>query len=84
METLDLSSNKINDSTLSFLEGLSSLKHLYLNNNQLKGSIDMKGKAHTNISHQKHQNLDNNLLKGSRDSTRNVRHTYSILWYVII
>ncbi|KAI9378600.1 hypothetical protein POPTR_018G118035v4 [Populus trichocarpa] len=42
LETLDLSSNKINDSTLSFFKGLSSLKHLYLNNNQLKGSIDMK------------------------------------------
>jgi len=80
LETLDLSSNKINDSTLSFLEGLSSLKHLYLNNNQLKGSIDMKGKAHTNISYQKHQNLDNNLLKGSRDSTRNVRHTHILFF----
>ncbi|KAB5514582.1 hypothetical protein DKX38_028488 [Salix brachista] len=43
LEILYLSSNRINDSSLSFLEGLSSLKQLYLDNNQLKGPMDMKG-----------------------------------------
>ncbi|KAB5514596.1 hypothetical protein DKX38_028502 [Salix brachista] len=43
LEILYLSSNRINDSSLSFLKGLSSLKHLYLDNNQLKGSMEMKG-----------------------------------------
>uniref|UniRef100_A0A6N2N312 Leucine-rich repeat-containing N-terminal plant-type domain-containing protein n=1 Tax=Salix viminalis TaxID=40686 RepID=A0A6N2N312_SALVM len=43
LEILGLSFNKLNDSSLSFLEGLSSLKQLYLDNNQLKGPMDMKG-----------------------------------------
>ncbi|KAB5514597.1 hypothetical protein DKX38_028503 [Salix brachista] len=43
LEILDLSSNRISDSNLSFLKGLSSLKQLYLYNNQLKGPMDMKG-----------------------------------------
>ncbi|XP_011013516.1 PREDICTED: leucine-rich repeat receptor-like protein kinase TDR [Populus euphratica] len=42
LESLDLSYNKINDSTLSFFKGFSSLKHLHLRN-QLDGSIDTKG-----------------------------------------
>ncbi|KAB5514576.1 hypothetical protein DKX38_028482 [Salix brachista] len=43
LEILGLSFNKFNDSSLSFLEGLSSLKQLNLDNNQLKGPMDMKG-----------------------------------------
>ncbi|KAJ6372620.1 hypothetical protein OIU76_027016 [Salix suchowensis] len=43
LEILDLSSNRISDGNLSFLKGLSSLKQLHLNKNQLKGSMDMKG-----------------------------------------
>ncbi|KAJ6372635.1 hypothetical protein OIU76_027031 [Salix suchowensis] len=42
LEFLDLSSNRISDGNLSFLKGLSSLKQLHLNKNQLKGSMDMK------------------------------------------
>ncbi|KAJ6355169.1 hypothetical protein OIU77_005710 [Salix suchowensis] len=43
LEILGLSFNKFNDSSLSFLEGLSSLKQLNLDNNQLKGPMDIKG-----------------------------------------
>ncbi|KAJ6863436.1 hypothetical protein NC652_040092 [Populus alba x Populus x berolinensis] len=43
LETLDLSLNNLNNSILSSLKGLSSLKHLYLYFNQLQGSINMKG-----------------------------------------
>uniref|UniRef100_A0A3N7FB27 Leucine-rich repeat-containing N-terminal plant-type domain-containing protein n=1 Tax=Populus trichocarpa TaxID=3694 RepID=A0A3N7FB27_POPTR len=42
LESLNLSSNYLNDSTLSFLKGLSSLKYLYLDYNQLYGSINTK------------------------------------------
>uniref|UniRef100_A0A6N2M2T2 Leucine-rich repeat-containing N-terminal plant-type domain-containing protein n=1 Tax=Salix viminalis TaxID=40686 RepID=A0A6N2M2T2_SALVM len=43
LEILGLSFNKFNDSSLSFLEGLSSLKQLNIDNNQLKGPMAMKG-----------------------------------------
>ncbi|KAJ6731828.1 RECEPTOR-LIKE PROTEIN KINASE, partial [Salix purpurea] len=42
LESLDLGLNNFNNSILSSLKGLSSLKHLYLDSNQLKGSIDTK------------------------------------------
>ncbi|KAL9377070.1 hypothetical protein Peur_031190 [Populus x canadensis] len=48
LESLDLGHNRINDSTLSFFKGFSSLKHLYLYN-QLDGSIDTKGYMPTYI-----------------------------------
>uniref|UniRef100_A0A2K1WZM4 Leucine-rich repeat-containing N-terminal plant-type domain-containing protein n=1 Tax=Populus trichocarpa TaxID=3694 RepID=A0A2K1WZM4_POPTR len=48
LESLDLGYNRINDSTLSFVKGFSSLKHLYLYN-QLDGLIDTKGYMPTYI-----------------------------------
>ncbi|XP_073262276.1 receptor-like protein 56 [Populus alba] len=43
LEVLSLEHNNFNNSILSSLKGLSSLKHLYLDENQLQGSINMKG-----------------------------------------
>ncbi|KAG5226020.1 receptor protein [Salix suchowensis] len=43
LESLNLGLNNFNNSILSSLKGLSSLKHLSLDGNQLKGSIDTKG-----------------------------------------
>ncbi|KAL9339618.1 hypothetical protein Peur_068633 [Populus x canadensis] len=42
LEILDLRNNHFNNSILSSLKGLSSLKHLYLDYNQLRGSTNMK------------------------------------------
>ncbi|XP_052304805.1 receptor-like protein 13 isoform X4 [Populus trichocarpa] len=42
LEILDLESNSFNNSILSFVEGLPSLKSLYLDYNRLEGSIDLK------------------------------------------
>ncbi|KAJ6857670.1 receptor-like protein 15 isoform X3 [Populus alba x Populus x berolinensis] len=42
LEFLDLEYNSFNNSILSFVEGLSSLKSLYLENNRLEGLIDLK------------------------------------------
>ncbi|KAK3000398.1 hypothetical protein RJ639_021053 [Escallonia herrerae] len=43
LEVLDLRSNKLDNSVLSSISGLASLKSLYLGSNSLKGSIDLKG-----------------------------------------
>ena len=43
LETLYLDGNNFNNSILSSLKGLSSLKYLDLGGNQLQGSINMKG-----------------------------------------
>ncbi|KAJ6958350.1 receptor-like protein 15 [Populus alba x Populus x berolinensis] len=42
LESLNLSSNNFNNSILSSLKGLSSLKYLYLYSNHFQGSINMK------------------------------------------
>ncbi|KAJ6731832.1 RECEPTOR-LIKE PROTEIN 55 [Salix purpurea] len=42
LESLNLGLNNFNNSILSSLKGLSSLKHLSLDGNQLNGSIDTK------------------------------------------
>ncbi|KAJ6863439.1 hypothetical protein NC652_040094 [Populus alba x Populus x berolinensis] len=42
LERLDLGSNNFNNSILSSLKGLSFLKYLNLDSNQLQGSINMK------------------------------------------
>ncbi|KAG6739930.1 hypothetical protein POTOM_057551 [Populus tomentosa] len=42
LESLSLSFNNFDNSILSSFKELSSLKYLYLNNNQLEGSIDTK------------------------------------------
>ncbi|KAG4156901.1 hypothetical protein ERO13_D02G027500v2 [Gossypium hirsutum] len=43
LEELDLSDNLFRNNTISFLQGLSSLKSLTLFNNRLQGSLDTKG-----------------------------------------
>uniref|UniRef100_A0A2K2BTJ3 Leucine-rich repeat-containing N-terminal plant-type domain-containing protein n=1 Tax=Populus trichocarpa TaxID=3694 RepID=A0A2K2BTJ3_POPTR len=43
LEYLYLEDNSFNNSILSFVEGLPSLKSLYLGYNRLEGSIDLKG-----------------------------------------
>jgi Leucine-rich repeat (LRR) protein len=43
LEILDLEDNSFNNSILSFVEGLPSLKILYLDYNRLEGLIDLKG-----------------------------------------
>ncbi|XP_038991780.1 receptor-like protein 13 isoform X3 [Hibiscus syriacus] len=43
LQKLDLSFNHFRDNTFSFLEGLSNLESLAMNNNNLQGSIDIKG-----------------------------------------
>uniref|UniRef100_A0A6N2KFN2 Leucine-rich repeat-containing N-terminal plant-type domain-containing protein n=1 Tax=Salix viminalis TaxID=40686 RepID=A0A6N2KFN2_SALVM len=42
LEYLDLGSNRLDNSILSFMDGLSSLKTLYLGYNRLEGLIDLK------------------------------------------
>ncbi|KAG5226195.1 receptor protein [Salix suchowensis] len=43
LEYLYLGYNRLDNSILSYLDGLSSLKTLYINNNRLEGLIDLKG-----------------------------------------
>ncbi|KAF9679724.1 hypothetical protein SADUNF_Sadunf06G0044200 [Salix dunnii] len=43
LETLQLGQNKFNSSILSSLGGLSSLKYLYLHNNEIEGAISVDG-----------------------------------------
>lgn len=66
LESLDLGSTRINDSTLSFLKGLPSLKHLYLDHNQLYGSIDTKGLCE--LKHLQELDISYNNLNGSLPS----------------
>ncbi|KAJ6381040.1 hypothetical protein OIU77_029857 [Salix suchowensis] len=42
LETLQLAQNKFNSSILSSLGGLSSLKYLYLQNNEIEGAISVE------------------------------------------
>ncbi|XP_061951429.1 cuscuta receptor 1-like isoform X2 [Populus nigra] len=65
LESLDLGHNRINDSTLSFFKGFSSLKHLYLYN-QLDGSIDTKGICE--LKHLQELDISYNNLNGSLPS----------------
>ncbi|KAB5514761.1 hypothetical protein DKX38_028667 [Salix brachista] len=43
LEHLDLGYNRLDNSILSYMDGLSSLKLLYVNHNRLEGLIDLKG-----------------------------------------
>ena len=43
LEDLDLGSNHLDNSILSYMDGLSSLKTLDISNNRLEGLIDLKG-----------------------------------------
>ncbi|XP_040943996.1 receptor-like protein 45 isoform X2 [Gossypium hirsutum] len=55
LEELDLSGNLFRNNTISFPQGLSSLKSLTLSNNDLQGSLDTKGLS--NLTNLKKLNL---------------------------
>lgn len=63
LKSLDLSFNFLNDNTLSFLKGFSSLKHLDLDHNQLDGSIGTKGLCE--LKHLQELDISYNNLTGS-------------------
>ncbi|TYG78120.1 hypothetical protein ES288_D02G032200v1 [Gossypium darwinii] len=61
LEELDLSGNLFRNNTISFLQGLSSLKSLTLFNNRLQGSLDTKdGGRKLELTHLEELNLDGN------------------------
>ncbi|XP_038700166.1 receptor-like protein 14 [Tripterygium wilfordii] len=62
LETLDLSGTKFNNSLLSSLRGLSSLKDLNLADNQLSGTIDMEDLS--NLVNLKKLDLSKNEITG--------------------
>ncbi|KAJ6958346.1 receptor-like protein 15 [Populus alba x Populus x berolinensis] len=66
LESLILEANHFNNSVLSSLKGLSSLKHLDLERNQLQGSIDMKGLCE--LKHLQELDISYNNLTGSLPS----------------
>ncbi|XP_040943980.1 receptor-like protein 14 isoform X5 [Gossypium hirsutum] len=61
LEELDLSGNLFRNNTISFLQGLSSLKSLTLFNNRLQGSLDTKGLS--NLTNLKKLHLDGNQIE---------------------
>ncbi|TYH82235.1 hypothetical protein ES332_D02G045200v1, partial [Gossypium tomentosum] len=61
LEELYLSSNLFRNNTISFLQGLSSLKSLTLFNNRLQGSLDTKGLS--NLTNLKKLDLSGNLIE---------------------
>ncbi|TYI91964.1 hypothetical protein E1A91_D02G032500v1 [Gossypium mustelinum] len=61
LEELDLSGNLFRNNTISFLQGLSSLKSLTLFNNRLQGSLDTKdGGRKLELTHLEELYLDGN------------------------
>ncbi|TYI91963.1 hypothetical protein E1A91_D02G032400v1 [Gossypium mustelinum] len=61
LEELDLSGNLFRNNTISFPQGLSSLKSLTLFNNRLQGSLDTKdGGRKLELTHLEELNLDGN------------------------
>ncbi|KAG5225619.1 receptor protein [Salix suchowensis] len=60
LEYLDLGYNRLDNSILSYMDGLSSLKELYLGYNRLEGLIDLKG----NMSSLEFLDLSRNNLSG--------------------
>ncbi|KAK8308099.1 hypothetical protein V6Z12_D02G033000 [Gossypium hirsutum] len=61
LEELYLSSNLFRNNTISFLQGLSSLKSLTLFNNRLQGSLDTKGLS--NLTNLKKLDLSGNQIE---------------------
>eukprot|EP00258_Populus_trichocarpa_P017831 XP_006379987.2 receptor-like protein 13 isoform X1 [Populus trichocarpa] len=81
LEILDLESNSFNNSILSFVEGLPSLKSLYLDYNRLEGLIDLK----ESLSGLEELRLDNNniskLVASRGPSKLRTLSLYSITTY---
>ncbi|TYI91979.1 hypothetical protein E1A91_D02G033900v1 [Gossypium mustelinum] len=66
LEELDLSGNLFRNNTISFPQGLSSLKSLTLYNNHLQGSLDtIDGGRKLELTHLEELNLDGNLFNTS-------------------
>ncbi|KAK8308113.1 hypothetical protein V6Z12_D02G034400 [Gossypium hirsutum] len=66
LEELDLSDNLFRNNTISFPQGLSSLKSSTLYNNHLQGSLDTKdGGRKLELTHLEELNLDGNLFNTS-------------------
>ncbi|TYH82255.1 hypothetical protein ES332_D02G046700v1 [Gossypium tomentosum] len=61
LEELDLSDNLFRNNTISFLQGLSSLKSLTLYGNDLQGSLDTKGLS--NLTNLKKLDLSENQIE---------------------
>ncbi|TYG78150.1 hypothetical protein ES288_D02G035000v1 [Gossypium darwinii] len=61
LEELDLSDNLFRNNTISFLQGLSSLKSLTLSVNRLQGSLDTKGLS--NLTNLKKLDLSGNQIE---------------------
>ncbi|XP_052483907.1 receptor-like protein 13 isoform X10 [Gossypium raimondii] len=72
LEELDLSDNLFRNNTISFLQGLSSLKSLTLYYNHLQGSLDTKdGGRKLELTHLEELNLDGNLFNTSAFASLN-------------
>ncbi|XP_022723005.1 LRR receptor-like serine/threonine-protein kinase FLS2 isoform X2 [Durio zibethinus] len=66
LEELDLSYNLFRNNTFSFVQGFSSLKSLYMQGNQLQGSIDVKGnETQLRLTNLEELNLRGNLFKNN-------------------
>ncbi|XP_061951315.1 cuscuta receptor 1-like [Populus nigra] len=81
LESLDLSYNYFNNSILSSLKGLASLKHLYLDGNRLQGLINMKGSegpSRLNKLESLHlgNNYFNNSILSSLKGLSSLKHLY--------
>ncbi|XP_022722209.1 leucine-rich repeat receptor-like protein kinase PEPR2 [Durio zibethinus] len=63
LEVLDLSNNLFRNETFAFLSGLPSLKSLYMEHNQLQGSIDIGDSGRQlNLTHLEEFDLSYNLI----------------------
>nr|KJB28167.1 hypothetical protein B456_005G031700 [Gossypium raimondii] len=72
LEELDLSGNLFRNNTISFLQGLSSLKSLNMRSNSLQGSLDTKdGGRKLELTHLEELNLDGNLFNTSAFASLN-------------
>ncbi|XP_022722220.1 LRR receptor-like serine/threonine-protein kinase GSO2 [Durio zibethinus] len=66
LEVLNLSGNLFRNNIFSFLRGLSTLKSLHMRENQLQGSIDVKGL--NNLTNLKNLDLSDNKIESFRPS----------------
>ncbi|XP_022722671.1 protein phosphatase 1 regulatory subunit 7-like [Durio zibethinus] len=76
LEELDLSYNLFRNNIFSFVQGFSSLKSLYMQGNQLQGSIDVKGL--NNLTNLKNFDLTSNRIKSFGPSKQGINIYISI------